>query len=90
MRAYPEGWQQWSPIGVDAIAPSAECLNRISQKELREARCAVNGLQIETVEERHKGAEITFASGTTLFVKERIEEIIAMFGRSMERTRPPR
>jgi uncharacterized protein YlzI (FlbEa/FlbD family) len=53
-------------------------------------RWAVNGPQIETVEERHNGAEITFASGTTLFVKERIEEIVATFERSMERTRPPR
>ena len=53
-------------------------------------RCAVNGLHIETVQERHKGAEITFASGTTLFVKEPIEEIVAMFERSMARPRPPR
>jgi len=52
-------------------------------------RCAVNGLHIETVEERHKGAEITFASGTTLVVEEPIEEIVALFGRSMGRTRPP-
>lgn len=42
-------------------------------------RCAVNGLQIETVEERHNGAEITFASGTTLVVEEPLEEILALF-----------
>jgi len=43
-------------------------------------RCAVNGLQIETVEERFNGAEITFASGTTLVVQQRIDEIVALFG----------
>jgi uncharacterized protein YlzI (FlbEa/FlbD family) len=48
-------------------------------------RCAVNGLQIETIEERHNGAEITFASGTTLFVREGIDEIVALF-----RARPRR
>jgi uncharacterized protein YlzI (FlbEa/FlbD family) len=46
-----------------------------------DVRHSVNLLQVESIEEHPGGAEITFASGTTLVVDETIDDILRMLSR---------
>lgn len=44
-------------------------------------RHGVNLLQVESIEERHADAKITFTSGTTLVVDETLDVVIRMLSR---------
>ena len=44
--------------------------------------CAVNALHVESVAPRGRTAEITFASGTALWVSESFDDVVAIFLRA--------